>query len=137
MPEEKQILFKSYLPIAAFAVSLMAATLSIYANYSLLHPKLVSFLSVDFEQAYYDARSANLKVDAGKWIERKAEEICEKERCVILQGRNVLGGNVVDMNELFRKQFSISKPAKKPMENTEQLLQIIQGLDASKNTTKK
>lgn len=123
--------------VLALLFSVLASIASGYALYLGTSSNGSVFLSADFEQAYYDARSANLKIDAGKWIQNKAEALCKKERCVIFQGKNVLGGNVIDLNKEFRKQFSISVPAKKPAKNTDELLKIIQGISPKHPTDKK
>lgn len=84
------------------------------------------YISVDFEQAALDVKAAGIKVDGPQWIYSKVEEVCKTQQCLVFGNGSVMGGDVLDMNELLRKTFSIAK-AEKPKTNVDELLNIFQG----------
>jgi hypothetical protein len=70
-------------------------------------------VSVDFNQAYHDAKFAGLNVDVGQWLEDRVSDECgQTKRCLILNGESVLGGNAaIDINAEFRGHFGIATAA--------------------------
>lgn len=113
----------------SISASFFAAAIAgfLYLN-NKVEKNTVHAVSVDFEQGYYDARSANIKNDPGQWMSERVEEYCKDKKCLIVKGNTVLGGEVFDVNQLYRKAFGIRNVAKKPAENAEELLEIIQGI---------
>lgn len=87
------------------------------------------FVSVDFEQGFFDAQSSGVKANPGIWMSSKVEEICEKQSCIILQSQSVLGGDVIDVNKMFRDEFGIETAAEKPSINSEELVKFIEMLE--------
>ncbi|MBE0468237.1 MAG: hypothetical protein IBX55_01845 [Methyloprofundus sp.] len=91
------------------------------------------FITVDFEQGFYDARTSDVAVNPGAWMSSYIEDICYKRQCIILQSSSVLGGDVIDVNSLYREAFSIESPAEKPDLGTNDILNFIEILEGKRN----
>lgn len=130
------MLFKYYLPLGFSALSLLlSGYIFMFDKNKGLTPV---FLSVDFEQGFYDARLTKVEVNPGDWMSSVVESMCSSSPCVVFQGGTILGGNVTDVNQMFREAFNIERPADKPNVNSQDFLNFIKLLeDRSKQSVSK